>query len=239
MSVNKQIRDLINDYCSQETSIFGLPYQTTTISNGANNNNLFKSSQTKINKLYFVYTSPNKLNRNKNIKLLIPTNSLSNLEKNLKLKREIQTINKDLGIISQKTLNINNPKDLLSYTLNKDENKVGKYRNRPVLNLSTKEFNFSPKYTIGNNKINRSVTEAGIFKASEKVRDCNEFENGGRKKYFSLFDTNKNYSSGKNIFRRSERENNEFNKFMREMNKFKQRKIKEWRKEFLQDNSKY
>ncbi len=239
MSVNKQIRDLINDYCSQETSIFGLPYQTTTISNGANNNNLFKSSQTKINKSYFVYTSPNKLNRNKNIKLLIPTNSLSNLEKNLKLKREIQTINKDLGIISQKTLNINNPKDLLSYTLNKDENKVGKYRNRPVLNLSTKEFNFSPKYTIGNNKINRSVTEAGIFKASEKVRDCNEFENGGRKKYFSLFDTNKNYSSGKNIFRRSERENNEFNKFMREMNKFKQRKIKEWRKEFLQDNSKY
>ena len=239
MSVNKQIRDLINDYCSQETSIFGLPYKTTTISNGANNNNLFKSSQTKINKSYFVYTSPNKLNRNKNIKLLIPTNSLSNLEKNLKLKREIQTINKDLGIISQKTLNINNPKDLLSYTLNKDENKVGKYRNRPVLNLSTKEFNFSPKYTIGNNKINRSVTEAGIFKASEKVRDCNEFENGGRKKYFSLFDTNKNYSSGKNIFRRSERENNEFNKFMREMNKFKQRKIKEWRKEFLQDNSKY
>ena len=238
MSVNKQIRDLINDYCSQETSVFGLPYKTTTISNGANNNNLFKSSQTKINKSYFVYTSPNKINRNKNIKLLIPTNSLSNLE-NLKLKREIQTINKDLGIISQKTLNINNPKDLLSYTLNKDENKVGKYRNRPVLNLSTKEFNFSPKYTIGNNKINRSVTEAGIFKASEKVRDCNEFENGGRKKYFSLFDTNKNYSSGKNIFRRSERENNEFNKFMREMNKFKQRKIKEWRKEFLQDNSKY
>ena len=84
MSVNKQIRDLINDYCSQETSIFGLPYKTNTISNGANNNNLFKSSQTKINKSYFVYTSPNKLNRNKNIKLLIPTNSLSNLEKNLK-----------------------------------------------------------------------------------------------------------------------------------------------------------
>ena len=186
-----------------------------------------------------MYTSPNKLNRNKNIKLLIPTNSLSNLEKNLKLKREIQTINKDLGIISQKTINLNNPKDLLSYALNKDENKVGKYRNRPVLNLSTKEFNFSPKYTIGNNKINRSVIEAGVFKISEKVRDSNGFENGGRKKYFSLFDNNKNYSSGKNIFKRSERENNEFNKFMREMNKFKQRKIKEWRKGFLEDNSKY
>ena len=238
MSVNKQIRDLINDYCSQETSIFGLPYKTTTISNGANNNNLFKSSQTKINKSYFVYTSPNKLNRNKNIKLLIPTNSLSNLE-NLKLKREIKTINKDLGIITQKQINLNNPKDLLSYALNKDENKVGKYRNRPVLNLSTKEFNFSPKYTIGNNKINRSVIEAGVFKISEKVRDSNEFENGGRKKYFSLFDNNKNYSSGKNIFKRSERENNEFNKFMIEMNKFKQKKIKEWRKGFLEDNSKY
>jgi hypothetical protein len=26
---------------------------------------------------------------------------------------------------------------------------------------------------------------------------------------------------------------------MREMNKFKQRKIKEWKKEFLEDNSKY
>jgi hypothetical protein len=238
MSVNKQIRDLINDYCSQETSIFGLPYKTTTISNGANNNNLFKSSQTKINKSYFVYTSPNKLNRNKNIKLLIPTNSLSNLE-NLKLKREIKTINKDLGIITQKQINLNNPKDLLSYALNKDENKVGKYRNRPVLNLSTKEFNFSPKYTIGNNKINRSVIEAGVFKISEKVRDSNGFENGGRKKYFSLFDNNKNYSSGKNIFKRSERENNEFNKFMIEMNKFKQKKIKEWRKGFLEDNSKY
>ena len=238
MSVNKQIRDLINDYCSQETSIFGLPYKTNTISNGANNNNLFKSSQTKINKSYFVYTSPNKINRNKNIKLLIPTNSLSNLE-NLKLKREIQTINKDLGIISQKTINLNNPKDLLIYALNKEENKLGKYRNRPILNLSSKEFNFSPKFTIGNNKINRSVIEAGIFKASEKIRDYNDFDNGGRKKYFSLFDNNKNYSSGKNIFKRSERENNDFNKFMREMNKFKQRKIKEWKKEFLEDNSKY
>ena len=34
-------------------------------------------------------------------------------------------------------------------------------------------------------------------------------------------------------------DNREYNIFMREMNKFKQRKLKQWRKEFLEDNEKY
>ena len=86
MSVNKQIRDLINEYSPHE-STFSSSSRLNTEPNILEKSNLYKSSQTKINKSYLVYTSPNKLNKNNNINLLIPANSLSYLEKNKKIKR--------------------------------------------------------------------------------------------------------------------------------------------------------
>ena len=61
MSVNKQIRDLINEYSPYE-STFSNSNRLSTESNILGNSNLYKSAQTKINKSYLVYTSPNKLN---------------------------------------------------------------------------------------------------------------------------------------------------------------------------------
>ena len=84
MSVNKQIKDLINEFSPQESPFYFSSQRQNTLNN-LDGNNLYKSSQTKINKSYLVYTSPNKLHsKNKNINLLIPANSLSYLEKNSK-----------------------------------------------------------------------------------------------------------------------------------------------------------
>ena len=236
MSVNKQIRDLINEYSPYE-STFSNSNRLSTESNILGNSNLYKSAQTKINKSYLVYTSPNKLNKNNNINLLIPANSLSYLEKNKKIKREIQNMNKNLGIVNSNSLNLNNPKDLFSYTFHKDDNEnFGKFRNRPILNLNNNNFNFSPRSTITNQLTNRSLIEPGIFKATEKIKTKELYENtSNKKKYTSLFDNNKKKYSNNGF----NDDNREFNIFMREMNKFKQRKLKQWRKEFLEDNEKY
>ena len=235
MSVNKQLRDLIHEYSPHE-STFSSSSRLNTEPNILEKSNLYKSSQTKINKSYLVYTSPNKLNKNNNINLLIPANSLSYLEKNKKIKREIQNMNKNLGIMNSVSLNFNNPKDLFTYTFHKDDNeKMGKFRNRPILNLNNNNFNFSPRSTVTTQISNRSLIEPGIFKASERIKRKELYEDTRKKKYTSLFDNNgKKYS--KNGFND---EHSEFNIFMGEMNRFKQRKLRQWRKEFLQDNEKY
>ena len=111
MSVKKQIKDLINELT---------PHETFTISTNRKNKNrltiadqdpLYKSSQTKINKSYLVYTSPRKLKNNENLFLLFPKNTLSTSNENsYKLKNEIQNINKNLGINNNTS---KDPKDLL------------------------------------------------------------------------------------------------------------------------------
>ena len=237
MSANKRIRDLINDYCSNETPLISTLYKTKKNSEGALNNNLYKSSQTKINKSYLVYTSPNKLNRNKNINLLIPNSSLTYLVENSKIKREIDTMNKKLGIISHKSLKFKNKKDLYTYTFNKEENKSGKYRNRPILNLTNSALNFSPKAILGNTSISRNSVEHGIFKTSKKIKEKNVLDNTIIKHHYSIYD-GKNFSMSKikNIGRRDKQE---FYNFMGELGKYKQKKINQWRKQFLDDNLKY
>ena len=243
MSVNKQIKDLINEFSPQESPFYFSTQRQNTLNN-LNGNNLYKSSQTKINKSYLVYTSQNKLHsKNKNINLLIPANSLSYLEKNSKIKREIQNMNKNLGIVNSHSLNLNNPKDLFTYTFNKEKNEnFGKFRNRPVLNLNNEGLDFSSKKTI-NKQINRNLIEPGIFNATEKLKEKEAIENfGGKRKFISLFDkNNNNYSSRSyNLFKRSEQKDKaEFNKFMGEMNRFKQRTIKQWKNQFIEDNNKY
>ena len=112
---------------------------------------------------------------------------------------------------------------------------MGKFRNRPILNLNNNNFNFSPRSTVTTQISNRSLIEPGIFKASERIKRKELYEDTRKKKYTSLFDNNgKKYS--KNGFND---EHSEFNIFMGEMNRFKQRKLRQWRKEFLQDNEKY
>ena len=152
-------------------------------------------------------------------------------------------MNKNLGIVNSHSLNLNNPKDLFTYTFNKDNNEnFGKFRNRPVLNLNNEGLDFSSKKTI-NKQINRNLIEPGIFNATEKLKEKEAIENfGGKRKFISLFDkNNNNYSSRSyNLFKRSEQKDNaEFNKFMGEMNRFKQRTIKQWRNQFIEDNNKY
>jgi hypothetical protein len=237
MSVNKRVRDLINDYCSNDTSLFLTPSNKHRNSKGILNNDLYKSSETKINKSYLIYTSPNKVNRNKNINLLIPNNSLNYLVENSKIKREIDTMNRKLGIRTHKSLQFKNKKDLYSYTFNKEENKFGKFRNRPMLNLTNSTLNFSPKAILGNISISKNSVEHGIFKTSKKIKEKNVLDNTIIKHHYSIYD-GKNFSIDKikNIGRRDKQD---FYNFMSEMGKYKQKKINQWRKQFLEDNQKY
>ena len=49
MSVNKQIKDLINEFSPQESPFYFSSQRQNTLNN-LDGNNLYKSSQTKINK---------------------------------------------------------------------------------------------------------------------------------------------------------------------------------------------
>ena len=238
MSVNKQIRDLINEYSSRESTFPSSQNYMNSAPINLNDNSY------KGNKKNLLHTSSNRLNnKNYNLNILIPTNSLSNLGNNIKFKRKIKNINEYLGIINSRNLNFNNPKDLFLYNLNKDDNdKIERFRNRPVLNLNFNNYDFSPSRTINDEISRRSLIEPGIFKATEKLKERNELEQNKKNKFYLKINNNNNnpINHRTNIFQKNEeRDNHEFNKFIGEMNKMKQRKIKQWKKEFLEDNNKY
>ncbi len=182
MSVKKQIKDLINELT---------PHETFTISTNRKNKNrltiadqdpLYKSSQTKINKSYLVYTSPRKLKNNENLFLLFPKNTLSTSNENsYKLKNEIQNINKNLGIYHNTS---KDPKDLLLNSFsNKNEKKKITFRNKPIIRLNSQGLNYIPETSIVNTYSNRSLVEPGIFKATLKLKERNENDNLRTEKY--------------------------------------------------------
>ena len=49
----------------------------------------------------------------------------------------------------------------------------------------------------------------------------------------------KTVSNSNQFLKNKNKDNNEYNRFMREMNGFKERKINQWRQQFLEDNLKY
>lgn len=243
MSVNRQLKELLNELNPKEP--FSISSSTRTkkanrILNGPDQDPLYKSSQTKINKSYLVYTSPRKQKNNDNIFLLIPKNTITvSNENSYKIKNEIQNLNKNLGI---KNIS-NNPKDLLSNSLTSNEKKLN-FRNKPIINLNSTGFDFSPKSTIFNNYNNRSVVEPGIFKATQKLKDRDDTDIGQRKKLFNLrkIENIGNYSVSENNNFFSRNKNNDYsdyNRFMREMNGFKQRKLNQWKQQFIEANLKY
>ena len=77
MSVKKQIKDLIYELTPHETFTISTTRKNSNRLNGADQDPLYKSSQTKINKSYLVYTSPRKIKNNENLFLLFPKNTLS------------------------------------------------------------------------------------------------------------------------------------------------------------------
>ena len=242
MSVKKQIKDLINELT---------PHETFTISTNRKNKNrltiadqdpLYKSSQTKINKSYLVYTSPRKIKNNENLFLLFPKNTLStSYENSYKLKNEIQNINKNLGINNNTS---KDPKDILLNSFSKKHEKNITFGNKPIINFNNQGLNLTPETSILTKYNNRSLVEPGIFKATQKLKDKDEIDNGKTKKFimkkldhigkYSQTDGNLNqFSKNRN------RDKNEFHRFMKEMNGLKQKKINQWRQQFFEDNLKY
>ena len=50
---------------------------------------------------------------------------------------------------------------------------------------------------------------------------------------------NKTVSNTNQFFKNKNKDKTEYNRFMKEMNGFKQRKINQWKQQFLEDNLKY
>jgi hypothetical protein len=211
---------------------------------GADRNPLYLSNQTKLNKTYLQYTLPSHTTNNEKLTLLIPRNTYKNgTTKAAKIRNEINKINKKAGVTTEKAdkSNLNNPlkfyENSVSYGDKKFESKG--YMNRPILKLDSSGLNFKPYCTIGlNSPTKKNVTGKGIYDSFKKERN-DLFSNSKPMNIFNLdkFDENK---SVKNFFtQKSKEENQEFLKYINDMNNIKQRKINQWKQEFLEDNLKY
>ncbi len=243
MSVKKQIKDLIYELTPHETFTISTSSKNTNRLNIADQDPLYKSSQTKINKSYLVYTSPRKIKNNENLFLLFPKNTISTSNENsYKLKNEIQNINKNLGIYHNTS---KDPKDLLLNSFsNKNEKKKITFRNKPIIRLNSQGLNYIPETSIVNTYSNRSLVEPGIFKATLKLKDKEYNDNGKKGKFImrkldQFGKYSKTVSNSNQFLKNKNKDNNEYNRFMREMNGFKERKINQWRQQFLEDNLKY
>ncbi len=240
MSVKKQIKDLINELTPHETFTISTTRKNKNRLTIADQDPLYKSSQTKINKSYLVYTSPRKLKNNENLFLLFPKNTLSTSNENsYKLKNEIQNINKNLGINNNTS---KDPKDLLLNSFSIKNEKRITFGNKPIINLNNQGLKLET--SILNTYNNRSLVEPGIFKATLKLKDRDENDNLRTGKYIMrkldhIGKYNNTVSNTNQFFKNKNKDKTEYNRFMKEMNGFKQRKINQWKQQFLEDNLKY
>ena len=111
--------------------------------------------------------------------------------------------------------------------------------NRPMLKLDSNELNFKPYLTVGmNSPTKKSVTGKGIYNSFKKERD--DLFSKSKRLNFSYLDEFDNKKSVKNFFtQKTKEENEEYLKYMNDMNNIKQRKLNQWKQEFLEDNLKY
>ena len=211
---------------------------------GADKNPLYRSTQTKLNTTYLQYSLPSHTSNNEKLTLLIPKNSYKNRNrKAAKIRNEINKINKKAGVTTEKAdkSNLNNPlkfyENSVSYGEKKIENKG--YMNRPMLKLDSNELNFKPYLTVGiNSPTKKSVTGKGIYNTFKK--DRNDLFNNSKHLNLSNLDKFDDKNSVKSFFTQKTKEGNEeYLKYMNDMNNIKQRKLNQWKQEFIEDNLKY
>lgn len=175
-NINKEINNIITNTLGPETSSFYDSNETSQYSSRKKLDPLYMSSNPKINQSYLVYTSNNHgLNTKPYFDLISPQPNL-NLSKHSteKLHRHIKTITNEIY-----GRNINMKDNSLR---TKNECNLGEgFRNRPVLNLSRKDLDFSSKNILFNSPTSQNVTTSGLFLRRDLARSKINADKGGKK----------------------------------------------------------
>ena len=197
-----------------------------------------------IDKTYLRYDSSQKTKNNEKISILTPKNNSFMLnDKSQKIKKEINQIKKILGykepIIANIT-NINKPNEFYSNSIKIEEekNNINNLNNKPIINLYFKNYDLEPEKIYNYSLTDRILIEPGIFKATNKLKRKKEdnIKERDYKGFDSLIKKNKNEEIMKRL---NGKGRDEFISYMNEMNRLKNRKLQQWRREFIEDNLKY
>ena len=197
-----------------------------------------------IDKTYLKYNSPQKTKNNEEISMLTPKNNSFMLnDKSQKIKNEIYQIKKILGYkepIIANISNINKPNEFYSNSIKIEEEKNNNNNlyNRPIINLYFKNYDLEPEKIYNYSLTDRILIEPGIFKATNKLKKKKEdnIKERDYKGFDSLIKKNKNEEIMKRL---NGKGRDEFISYMNEMNRLKNRKLQQWRREFVEDYLKY
>ena len=197
-----------------------------------------------IDKTYLKYNSPQKTKNNEEISMLTPKNNSFMLnDKSQKIKNEIYQIKKILGYkepIIANISNINKPNEFYSNSIKIEEekNNINNLNNKPIINLYFKNYDLEPEKIYNYSLTDRILIEPGIFKATNKLKKKKEdnIKERDYKGFDSLIKKNKNEEIMKRL---NGKGRDEFISYMNEMNRLKNRKLQQWRREFIEDNLKY
>ena len=197
-----------------------------------------------IDKTYLKYNSPQKTKNNEEISMLTPKNNSFMLnDKSQKIKNEIYQIKKILGYkdpIIANISNINKPNEFYSNSIKIEEekNNINNLNNKPIINLYFKNYDLEPEKIYNYSLTDRTLIEPGIFKATNKLKRKKEdnIKERDYKGFDSLIKKNKNEEIMKRL---NGKGRDEFISYMNEMNRLKNRKLQQWRREFIEDNLKY
>ena len=197
-----------------------------------------------IDKTYLKYNSPQKTKNNEEISMLTPKNNSFMLnDKSQKIKNEIYQIKKILGYkepIIANISNINKPNEFYSNSIKIEEekNNINNLNNKPIINLYFKNYDLEPEKIYNYSLTDRILIEPGIFKATNKLKRKKEdnIKERDYKGFDSLIKKNKNEEIMKRL---NGKGRDEFISYMNEMNRLKNRKLQQWRREFIEDNLKY
>ena len=197
-----------------------------------------------IDKTYLRYNSPQKTKNNEKISVLTPKNNSFMLnDKSQKIKKEIYQIKKILGYkdpIIANISNINKPNEFFSNSIKIEEEKNNNNNlyNRPMINLYFKNYDLEPENIYNYSLTDRTLIEPGIFKATNKLKIKKEdnIKERDYKGFDSLIKKNKNEEIMKRL---NGKGRDEFINYMNEMIRLKNRKLQQWRREFVEDYLKY
>ena len=197
-----------------------------------------------IDKTYLRYDSSQKTKNNEKISILTPKNNSFMLnDKSQKIKKEINQIKKILGykepIIANIT-NINKPNEFYSNSIKIEEekNNINNLNNKPIINLYFKNYDLEPEKIYNYSLTDRILIEPGIFKANNKIKKKKEdnIKERDYKGFDSLIKKDKNEEIMKRL---NGKGRDEFINYMNEMIRLKNRKLQQWRREFVEDYLKY
>ena len=224
-NITKQLNDLITSTLGSEEKDNGLNNSVFSDSKYQQRrlDPIYQSSSPSLNEKFIKYSSPSKT-RNA-IELIVPQHHSPFVSRaSNKIRKEISTITQSLTGVASNGASSN---DFYSSSPSQ-KNTIEGYRNRPVLNLQRNDLDFSAKNYIIDSPANRMVISPTIFRSS--VKESNYYRSNSNQ-FKTSFKPKKETMNGI-VFNQNTANHDleEYNRFMRDMSAWKNKKINEWKK---------